>query len=277
VADDKATEQPGEVRGSSSPSTSTGVGHESEGDPSEQMNLDDLRVRLEGIAAVLKAHRDAGARLPSASKGNEREVLIREFLARVFPLPFRFGGGALVDANGASSGQVDIVVEFPFLPSFPTPGAAERLYLADSAALVIEVKSDLATQWKQVREKARRVSRLRRHWHAHSTVDQAGAGAAYSESQSRVPMLAVGYRGPRTLEALQGIMARTDVSERPDAALVLDPLLYSGCALTAGSAAGAGAGGLLAFCLDTAWLARNVVWAAPDVRRYLKAFDGSAG
>jgi hypothetical protein len=37
------------------------------------------------------------------------------------------------------SGQLDIVIELPFLPSFPTPGANERLYLAESVALAIEV------------------------------------------------------------------------------------------------------------------------------------------
>lgn len=77
---------------------------------------------------------------------------MREFLGQVFPPSFRFGIRAIVDATGETSGQLDVVVEFPFLPSFPTPGAAERLYLADSAALVIEVKSDLSGQWSQIRE-----------------------------------------------------------------------------------------------------------------------------
>jgi hypothetical protein len=44
------------------------------------------------------------------------------------------------------SGALDIVVEFPFLPSFPAPGGDERLYLAESVALAIEVKSDLCAQ-----------------------------------------------------------------------------------------------------------------------------------
>jgi hypothetical protein len=92
-------------------------------------NVDSLNARLDGIRTILMAHQAAGAMLPPASKGVERETLVREFLAEVFPPPFRFGRGAIVDAKGEASGQLDIVVEFPFLPSFPTPGTTERLYL----------------------------------------------------------------------------------------------------------------------------------------------------
>jgi hypothetical protein len=111
---------------------------------------------LDGIRKILMAHRDARASLPSATSGAEREVLVREFLGQVFPSQFRFGSGAIIDAAGRTSGQLDIVVEFPFLPSFPPPGSAQRLYLADSAALVIEAKSDLSKQWFKLKRPRRR-------------------------------------------------------------------------------------------------------------------------
>jgi hypothetical protein len=79
-------------------------------------------------------------------------VVPLEFLGPVFPPSFPFGIGAIGHAIGATWGQLDVVVEFPFLPSFPTPGAAECLYLAYSAALIIEVKLDLSGQWSQIRE-----------------------------------------------------------------------------------------------------------------------------
>ena len=61
-------------------------------------------LELEGIKEVLLAHHLAGARLPSASKGSDREVLVREFLSQVFPPQFRFGTGAIVDASKNMTG-----------------------------------------------------------------------------------------------------------------------------------------------------------------------------
>jgi hypothetical protein len=69
-------------------------------------------------------HHQAEARLPSAAKGDERELLVREFLEKVFPAPYRFGSGAITDASRAISGQLDIVVEWSFFASFPTPGGS---------------------------------------------------------------------------------------------------------------------------------------------------------
>jgi hypothetical protein len=114
--------------------------------------MSSLKLRLDGIRQILLAHHVAGSGFPSSSKGAEREVLVREFLAKVFPPPYRFGSGAIVDSTGAQSGQLDVVVEFPFLPSFPTTGAPDRLYLVESVGAAIEVKSNLQTQWHQVRK-----------------------------------------------------------------------------------------------------------------------------
>ena len=45
--------------------------------PNEQ-----LVQRIEGIRQILMAHHNAGALLPNAAKGNERETLLREFLTK---------------------------------------------------------------------------------------------------------------------------------------------------------------------------------------------------
>ena len=81
--------------------------------------------------------------LPGATVGSERETFLRKFLQKVFPTHRRFATGAITDSQGAISGQVDIAVEYPFAPSFPMPSTDERLLLAESVAIVIEVKSDL--------------------------------------------------------------------------------------------------------------------------------------
>src|SRR5205814_3605117 len=67
---------------------------------------DQLKARLGGIRQILMAHSSAGSPLPTASKGSERETLVREFLERVFPLPYRFGSGAITDGAGLVSGQL---------------------------------------------------------------------------------------------------------------------------------------------------------------------------
>jgi hypothetical protein len=215
------------------------------------------------------AHWKAGRTLPAAVVGSEREVLVREFLSEVFPTPFRFGTGAVVDGSGASSGQVDIVVEFPFLPSFPAPGTPDRLYLVDSVALVIEVKSDIAKQWDQVRKTTAGVKRLRRVWHGHEAVGPTGAKESVASSLSRPPVLAVGYCGPSDESELRRRLAETPDIDRPDGVLVIDSCAYSGCELNPRSVAARGTAGLLSFAYDVAWLAWNVQWAAPDVSTYL--------
>jgi hypothetical protein len=80
-----------------------------------------LTERLEGIRQILIALGKAGQPLPSASKGEERETFIHEFLSKVFPPQYRFGTGMVTDSAGTRSGQVDIAIELPFFPSFPVP------------------------------------------------------------------------------------------------------------------------------------------------------------
>lgn len=230
----------------------------------------ELGTRLAGIRAILMAHWEAGRTLPSAVVGSEREVLVREFLSQVFPTPYRFGTGAVVDGFGASSGQVDIVVEFPFLPSFPAPGTPDRLYLVESVALVIEVKSDIAKQWDQVRKTTAGVKLLKRVWHGHEAIGPSGAKEAVASSLSRTPVLAVGYRGPSDENDICRRLAETPGTDRPDGVLVIDSCAYSGCELNPSSVAARGAAGLLSFANDVAWLARNVQWAAPDTSTYLE-------
>lgn len=224
-----------------------------------------LSVRLEGLRQILMAHHAAGALLPNAAKGSERETLVREFLEKVFPLPYRFGTGAMVDSTNASSGQLDIVVEFPFWPSFPNPGGSQRLYLADSVAFVAESKSDLAGQWLQVEQSVAMVRPLRRFWSGHISVGADRLGIR-GPTESRVPFVAVGFRGHATVGALAERMNATAEDRRPDAALVIESGAYV-CGLTGRRAAATE--GLFAFCLDLTYFARNVLTADVAVERYL--------
>ncbi len=119
--------------------------------------------RIKGIQQQLMATYQATIDLSSASKGNEREFFIDLFLSQVLPSHYRFGTGDATDKQGNRSGQLDVVVEFPFLPSLPLAGGSKyRLYLAESIAAVIEVKSNAANQWDQVVQTAIKLSKISR-------------------------------------------------------------------------------------------------------------------
>src|SRR5690242_12312013 len=102
--------------------------------------------------------------MSSASKGEERASFIDSFLANVLPPIYRFGSGDCTDTSGHRSGQLDVVVEYPFAPSPPSVAGSSptRLYLAESVAAVIEVKSNIAAQWRQAAETAAKLAPLRR-------------------------------------------------------------------------------------------------------------------
>jgi hypothetical protein len=102
----------------------------------------------------------AGGDMSAASRGREREHFLELFLYQVFPPTFRFGSGDIMDRRRVRSGQLDFVVEYPFLPSFLLVGPGPRLYLAAGVAAVIEVKSDLQRQWGEVERSARALRKL---------------------------------------------------------------------------------------------------------------------
>ena len=52
--------------------------------------------------------------------------------AKGLPPIYRFGTGDATDSTGNKSGQLDVVVEYPFSPSLPVVGTGQsRLYLAE--------------------------------------------------------------------------------------------------------------------------------------------------
>jgi len=234
---------------------------------------DQLKRRLQGIREILMAHHHAGSLLPDAAKGAEREALVREFLEKVFPEPYRFGRGAVTDATGSISGQLDVVVEFPFLASFPAPGSAQRLYLAESVAFVIEVKSNLSKQWKEVEETVEKISGLRRRWRSHLNVNPEVGISNFSASFSRIPCVAVGFTGYKKTATLRKKLENTPVDRRPDAALVIESGAYVGWEKVEAIAEA----GLFAFCTDGSFFARNVLSAEPDVGEYVKARREGSG
>ncbi|MBX5293088.1 hypothetical protein HJB96_09045 [Rhizobium sp. NLR15a] len=180
------------------------------------MRNDHLLNRMAGIQRQLLAGHATGLTLSSSSKGREREEFISGFLSRVFPNSFRFGTGDVTDTNGRRSGQLDVVIEYPFGPSLPAIGGGDvRLYLAESVAAVIEVKSDLQNQWQEVESTAAQLSPLVREFGGMISVGR-------PPPESRIPIVAVGYEGWKTLETLKAKVESSNI----DAALIIDGGLF---------------------------------------------------
>jgi hypothetical protein len=217
-----------------------------------------LLQRLKGIQQALLAQHAAGKGLPNATIGNERETFLREFLQKVFPAHRRFATGAITDAEGNLSGQIDVAVEYGFIPSFPMPATDERLLLAESVALVIEVKSNLTSQWSEVCATTAKVKKLRRHLNAIMTM---GEGPP-----SVIPCIAVGYSGYSTIEGLQERLNTTPEAGRPDGALVIDSGCYYGFGMTCTEELG-----LYALCLSINMLFEQIGFASPNLVSYVRS------
>lgn len=215
-----------------------------------------LVARLQGIQQALLAQHLGGLGLPNAVVGNERETLLREFLQKVFPSHFRFTSGAITDAEGRLSGQVDIAIEYPFIPSFPMPGSHDRLLLAESVLAAIEVKSNLTSQWDQVTETVLKVKQLTRRL---NPLMQFGG-----PPPSLIPCIAIGYDGHSTNEGLRQRLTSTPPERRPDAALIIKSGCYEGFGLSAN-----GAVGLYALCVALIQFATQLQAAAPDLLAYV--------
>jgi hypothetical protein len=154
-----------------------------------------LLQRLQGIQTILNGVHQGGGSMSASTRGIERQGFIDNFLSQVLPTPFRFGTGDATDRHGNRSGQLDVVVEVPLMPSLPLHTGGARLYLAEGVAAVIEVKSDVADQWPEVLHVAQQLSPLRRQFQTAMSVG--------FEPPERIPLFAVGYTGWKKLETLQ--------------------------------------------------------------------------
>jgi len=166
-----------------------------------------LNQRLEGTLDILLGAHKGGSGVSNATKGFEREIFIYHFLKRIFPPQFRFGTGDIIDQYGNQSGQVDIVVEFPFLPSFPLSSEdSPRIYLAEGVAAVIEVKSNIQSEWRSVLLKAGKIKKIKRQ------AETIQRGESYEGSFPEIPFFVVGYYGWANYETLKTRVCSNTIS-----------------------------------------------------------------
>lgn len=205
--------------------------------------------------------------VPSIVTGNfsgEREHLINDYLSQLLPPIYRFGRGAITDTRGEICGQLEVVMELPLGASFPMPSGSERLYLAESVAAIVEVKSNLSSQWDEAQETIRKVKVLQREIRQSSALLLESSPSPIIEAGPKIPCYAVGYRGYKSLVTLKDRLSSTPVECRPDGVLVLE----SGCFIgVTGSADGVW--GLYAFVAELVAQVNAVLQIAyPDVHSY---------
>jgi hypothetical protein len=154
--------------------------------------------------------------MSSATSGQERAAFIDQFLSQVFSTAFRFGTGDATDVVGLKSGQLDVVIEFPFMPSLPLTGTGgSRLYPAESVAAVIEVKSSLPAQWSQALHTARKLAPLRRVFSTTMTM-----GPSLTDE---IPFFVAAYTGWNQLSTLQQKLSE---AENIHGILIIDSGLF---------------------------------------------------
>ena len=154
-----------------------------------------LAERLEGIRKRLAALPDSGKSMTAPTKGQERELFIRDCLSLMLPPGVRFGTGEIVDTWGNTSGQMDIVLEFPFFPSLALAEQGPRLCFAEGVGAVIEVKSDIQKDWSSAVSQAQQVRKLKRRFEPRGF-------APYGPPADCIPFFAVGYTGWKDAEAV---------------------------------------------------------------------------
>jgi hypothetical protein len=161
-------------------------------------------------------------------------------------------------------------MELPFAPTFPMPGGDHRLYLADSVAAVIEVKSDLVNQWQEVEATVAKVRPLTRDLRQSSglLLEDSPKPEPKIEVGPHVPCYAVGYKGHSEVAALVKRLESAEV--KPDGALVIESGAYVGP-----SGSGEMAEGLYRFVSDLMMQANAVLQIAyPSLLKYLTVPPG---
>ena len=209
--------------------------------------------RLKELFNMFRAVDSGGSTLSSASKGAEREFFIQHVLSNVIAPPFRIGSGDITDASGHRTGQSDVVIEYGNSISFPMilPNSP-RLYLAEGVCAVIEIKSDLSSQWDEVVRSHKALAPLQREILPNISI---------GELPKQIPHFAVGYRGWKKLETVKEKMEEQNM----DGILVLDAGLYYGKMYQ-----GTGEQSLFTFLMTLERLTGSMISATPNYMAYMK-------
>lgn len=226
-----------------------------------------LKERITAIQKIAVAHYEAGAGMANAAIGAEREVFVHELLQKIFPNAYRFSSGEIIDRKGARSGQVDLALEFPNEPTFPSPVADERLMFAESVIVAFEIKSG----WNQLNEvvtKMKMVNSLSRDVKWGMTSDDEEGDPRFPtdalELNKRIPLIGVFYDGPVHYDTVKNAYLKIDDGERPTALLTLNNghFIYNDTEFT-------GVDGIFALLCLVSEVSNKIVYSNSSIGVYL--------
>jgi len=181
-----------------------------------------VEERLAAIQKNLLSNLSTGG--SNQAKGNDREKVINDFLKVTLPQIYRFGSGDITDSSDRISNHCDIIIELPFHLRFSMPNGEQSLYVAESVGVVIEVKTDLISQWKQVKEKVKNIKAIRRYTGSSQTV----VPSYWVEPSDKIPVYVIAFTGPKTIDALQRKLKTATDDEKPDGILIIESGIFIG-------------------------------------------------
>lgn len=202
-------------------------------------------------------HYKGGGDLPKESNGSDREFFVDNFLSKVFPPNLRVLSGTLIDSMSVGHcGQVDAAIVLPNAPSFAMPGGREYLMLAENVAVVFEVKSNLSTQWSEIRKKTAMGRTLRKHLKDLNSLGHCVV--------ADVPIYAFGFKGWSDVNKLREKFDSTPEAERPDGVLMLENPAFVSKHLMAEKD-----GALFAFIAEVNGVISSQMEISTDLMRYV--------
>jgi hypothetical protein len=224
-----------------------------------------VRDRIVSIIDVLRAAHAGSHDVASPSKGRERELFINMVLGNIISQPFRIGSGEIVDRNDNKSGQVDVVIEYANTLSFPSIYPhSERLYLAESICAVVEVKSNLASQWSEAVAKAQSIFGLDRKPGATVVVDR-------KPPPKKIPVFVVGYQGWANVDtARTNLEACNQEGVVVSGVLQLQPSYYVGAEPDYFAHSFGDERGLFGFLLSVEQLTSSMLGSKPPFMAYVR-------
>ena len=185
--------------------------------------------RLKGLLSTINSNYESTIKSTSTGKGAGRANFVQLFLKETMPSNLRIStSGEITDDLGNLTGELDIVIENGALPSWPLIGTdTTRLFIPESVAAVIEVKSDLSNQWDQVIQTHSKVNNIKRDFGGGIYTTNNGTlvfksnvsvnsdefpKAVEPNLHSKVPFFVVGYTGWQNIETLKGKLSETQIS-----------------------------------------------------------------
>ena len=156
--------------------------------------------------------------------GLVREGGVKAFLEETVRPSARVEAGEIVDSSGKGTGQLDAVLLHPGIPSVAL-GEGRFLMFAEAAVAVLEVKSDLNKQWKEVQATWAKVVPLRR------SPPIVHLGGTADETSVALPFVVIGLegwaKGPTIEKHAKELQAMFGAGCPPIFVMNLDPPVYA--------------------------------------------------